>query len=266
MMLSATKTVFATTFAIGLMAATTNSEAAIVFADNFEDGTVGQRPNAPQIGSYPSVAPLIPESFVRLNGGVYPESVDSGTKVLAVVGKQRNYVTVSASGTGIVKYDFDLYTNVGTSGGATLSTAFGMTGSSGSLSLDSQPTSIWLQLTATGAVQAYSTSGGAWQTIPGLTTTPGSWNDVSIEYELGATEYTITVNDTSVVSTRFNGTTFTNDINYAFVMGGSDAVRAFADNIEVSFSGAAAVPEPASFGLLAGIAGAAMLRRRRASM
>jgi hypothetical protein len=227
----------------------------VIFSDNFEDAAANALPNAPQAGAYPTDTATDPESIVVAAGGTRPASPAAGSNLLYLFGKQRNYGLFDASGQGTVRYELDARLESGTT-----ALQFGMTGDAGASSLDLLPTTLWIQLLSSGAIQAYDTANGGWQTIAGISQTPGTWQHYAIEYELGATSYTLTAGANTVTSSRFNGTTSATQIDHAFAHGGTNSTAGYFDNIVVTFD---AVPEPGSLALLAGGAGMLLARRRR---
>lgn len=239
---------------------TPNADATIVFSDNFEDATtVPGPPNNPQVGSYPAGG-LAPESTVVTAGGANPASPGTGTNILSA-NDDRNYfdpTTTAATGDTI---RLELDAQVGTSGVQVLS--FGLIGDSANNGNDSQLQSIWIRLLrsdSTVSVDAYNQSSGAWQSVAGLSYTPGQWQNYAIEYIVGESTFELTAGAATVTSSRLNvnppGTPLPSSINRAFLQA-SGGTNGFADNISIDI-----VPEPASITLV-GLGLAAMLGRRR---
>jgi hypothetical protein len=250
------KTVCAAAVVAGVLAATeTPLRAGVVFSDNFEDAAANALPNAPQVGAYPTDTATDPESIVVAAGGSRPASPATGSNLLYIFGKQRNYGLFDASGAGTVRYELDARLE-----SATTAFSIGMTGDTGTASLDLLPTTLWLQFLSSGEIQAYDSTNGGWQTISGISQTPGAWQHYAIEYELGATSYTVTAGANTVTNGRFNGTTSASQMNHVFANGGTNSTAAYIDNVVVTF---APVPEPGSLALLAGGAGLLLARRRR---
>lgn len=239
------------------LASTAPSVAApvVVFQDNFEDTTppLPHLVDNPQVGSYPTVAPTIPESSVYAAGGSYPASPGDGANILRIFGKQRNYAVLSspASGEGTLTFEFDARLD------ASSAFSFGLIGDTGVVSLDGLKNPIWIQLTTT-ALQAYSLP-GSWQTVAGLSHTMSTWQHYKIVYELGSSQFDLTAGANTATSTRLNQATAINEVTHVFVNGGTDAHLAYVDNVVVTFD---AVPEPAGLALL-GLGLPLLLSRRR---
>ncbi|MCC6680432.1 MAG: hypothetical protein IT445_05965 [Phycisphaeraceae bacterium] len=201
-----------------------------VFADNFEDTTVVPGlPDAPQVGSYPTVAPTIPEAMVVLAGSPHPDSPAGGNNILHTTGKDRNYGMFSsaANGAGIVRLELDARLDASTDN------AFGLFGnSSGGITLDSLNMTAWVRTGSDGKVYAYK---AAWIDT-GLTHTIGQWQHYVLEYVLGTDEFTLTAGGGSPVLLPYlTGTSATQINGVLFGQGGTNSTVGYTDNVVVSF-------------------------------
>jgi len=230
-----------------------SANAAVVFADDFEDtSVVPGLPDAPQTGAYPTSTTTDPESLVVAAGGSHPLSPGAGSNILNTTGKDRNYGEFSsaAAGTGTVTYEFDARLDASTDNN------FGVYGNpTSTISLDGNDLGIWLRLGAGGILYSYS---GGWVnlTSAGVSHTEGAWQHYVIEYELGASTYDLTVGATTVTGVAMLGV-MTEVNGVLFGQGGSSTTGGYTDNVEASF-----VPEPGSLAI-AGLGALCLIVRKR---
>ncbi len=225
--------------AVAALTARSLATEVVLFQDTYEatTGVLPVIPNAPQVGFYPTVTPLIPEGHVVAAGGTEPPSPDTGTNILKTYGKQRTYgqFTSSTGTAGTLRLDMDLRLDGNTA------YAFGLCGDAGASSLDGLKASIWIQINSTTTVQAYN---GTWQTLTGLSNTVGQWQHYTLEYVIGSNQFSLTAGANQVTSTHLDGVTSVANFTHAFVLGGTTSCLGYADN----FKAAIEVPTPTEAG------------------
>ena len=108
---------------------------------------------------------------------------------------------------------------------------------------------VYMTLAETGAVAVY--DGSVYNTVGGLTWATDDWKDVEIDYTLGATTATITIDGVSATPTIWQ----TSTLDYFMAHVSTQESTMYIDGITV--------PEPAVLSMLAVAVGSVLLIRRR---
>jgi sialidase-1 len=210
-----------------------------VFQDSFEDTTVVPGfPDAPQVGSYPVITTIDPESQVVLAGGSNPASPDASLNILTIVGKERNYgLPTEAATTGeTITYDLDLNHSAG-------ATTFGLLGDQGNDISDGQNISIWVQVTETKVQYRDGVDGSSsWVTITGLVPSLDMWEHYSIDYTVGDSTFDLTAGATTYAGLGINAITAPTLIErFILATGAATSTVSYVDNALVLFTPEAAL-------------------------
>jgi len=205
------------------------TNAAVVFQDNFEDTTVVPGPpDAPQVGSYPIEATVDPEGNVVVAGlGIDPSSPDAGQNILKIVGKQRNYAdpTTVANVGDTITYEFD-------ANHAFSEFTFGFIGDQGSISLDANLLPVWLRVTE---FDTFYYDGG-WVST-GIAPVLDTWTHYAITYTVGDSTFDLIAGADSATGLNLTTAVAPSIINRVKIMsGGASNTVSYLDNPVVSIT------------------------------